>query len=790
MTPTRPHPFDLIFGPLADARFPAIRDALDGARDPHAFMLAAPALELLHELRPDEGFGDAVDDFVTFVHAAVLFWVDGSRTVEYWMSPTTRLLCSDDGAERESPRDAPLGAMYIQVAPRLVWGRLADDETFEPLDGWFAIPAGDALHVIGCFGVHPSRPGLTVVEVTGKTPGKIHRDDGTAVFSPIMAGGDMARSSCRGFAPGIALAGVAREWRPGDTLMAVMDRAGVARALEQIASYLELTGENPFRVRAFTGAAKTIEGFPRDLESAIADGSLAQAKGIGPAILQVVSELVSTGHAGILEELREKVPPGLVEMLRISGLGVSKIRLIHDTLGIDSLPDLEIAARDGRLAALPRFGQRTAENILKGIAFLRQASQWRLSHHAHQEARALRDALGRLPHIRAAHVAGEARRCSEVVREVVLVLVADVPPEDVFAQLATLPGASEIAGEDERRATLRLAGGSTVQVVVTPAQNLGAVLVQATGSEAHLAALARHANAKGFNLAGTALWHGSQFVPTPTEESLYAALGLPWMPPELRESGAEVGRPVPELLTRGDLRGFLHCHTTASDGTNSVAELATACRDAGYQYVGITYHSKAAAYAGGLSPEGIRAQWEAIDALNASNPGIRILKGIESDILGDGDLDYPDEILAGFDFVIGSIHSRFNLSEPEMTDRVCRAMRSRYLTILGHPTGRLLLARDAYPIDLERVLATAAEHGVAVEINADPHRLDLDWRMLTRARELGVMISIGADAHNLAGLANVEFGVGIARKGGLGAKDVLNCRDVDGFLAFAQARRS
>jgi DNA polymerase (family 10) len=313
--------------------------------------------------------------------------------------------------------------------------------------------------------------------------------------------------------------------------------------------------------------------------------------------------------------------------------------------------------------------------------------------------------------------------------------------------------------------------------------------VQATGSEAHLAALATHAAGKGYNLAGAALWNGSRFVATPTEAAVYDALGLVWIPPELRESGDEIARPVPPLVELSDLLGFLHCHTSASDGSNSVEQIAHACHAAGYHYAGITDHSRAAAYAGGLSVDAIHRQWDEIDGVNATLAGFRILKGIESDILVDGTLDYPDDVLAGFDFIIGSIHSRFNLTRDEMTNRVCRAMDSPYLTILGHPTGRLLLSRDAYPIDLSRVIAKAAETGVAIEINADPHRLDLDWRMLGEARERGTMISIGADAHSTAGLANVEFGVGIARKGGLGPEQVLNCRHAEGFLAFARSRR-
>ncbi len=568
-----------------------------------------------------------------------------------------------------------------------------------------------------------------------------------------------------------------------------MDKKTVAATLEQIAAYLELQGENPFRVRAFRAAAKTVEGFAGELATAIDDGSLAQAKGIGPAILAVITELVQTGRSEMFETLREEVPPGLVEMLAISGLGVAKIRQIHAALGIETLTELEEAARDGRLAALPRFGARTAEGVLKGIAFLRRSSQLRLAHHARDEAREIADALSTVPHVLAAHPAGEVRRRSEVVRDLVVVAVADVPPSEVFHALGGVTGVSEVAGEDERRAVLRFAGGSPVQVVVTPPQNLGAVLVQATGSEAHLDRLIAWAGEKGFTLAGAALWEGSRFIPTPDEETLYRALDLPWIPPELRETGDEIGRPVPRLLERGDLKGFLHCHTQYSDGTNTVAQIADACRAEGYAWVGITDHSRAAAYAGGMQPDDLRRQWAEIDEYNAGDPGIRVLKGIESDILQDGALDYPDDVMAGFDFVIASVHSRFTLGEKEMTARFLRAIESPWLAIIGHPTGRLLLSREPYPVDLDAIFEAAGAAGVAIEINADPHRLDLDWRVLRRAREAGVMISIGADAHNVAGLANVEFGVGIARKGGLGPDDILNCRDADDFLAFGQARR-
>lgn len=572
-----------------------------------------------------------------------------------------------------------------------------------------------------------------------------------------------------------------------------LDKRAVADALEQIASFMELKGENVFRVRTFKTVARAVGGLPGTLQEALDDGTLAATKGVGPATLEVITELAATGRSALLEELRSQVPPGLVEMLAISGLGVAKIRQIHDTLGIDSLPELEAAALDGRLAALPRFGQKTADNIRKSIAFLRQASAFRLAHHAADEARTLAEALSRVPGVLHATAAGDVRRRCEVVREVVIVLTAEVPAAEIFARLSQVPSVHEFAGQDERHVTLRFVGGTSAQVVVTPPLNAGAVLVQATGSEAHVRQLEERALARGCTLRGAALWRGSEFVPTPDEAALYAALDLPWIPPELREGGGEIAaaadRTLPALIEEADLRGFLHCHTSYSDGSNSVADLARGVRAAGYEWIGITDHSQSAAYAGGLSPEALRRQADEIRGVGARMPGFRILHGIEADILVDGRLDYENDVLARLDFVIGSIHSRFNLSGPEMTARVLTALDNPYLTILGHPTGRLLLSRDAYAIDLEAIFAKAGAVGVAIEINADPHRLDLDWRVLRSAREHGVMISIGSDAHNLAGLDNVPYGVGIARKGWLGPDAVLNTRTAEGFLAFGNARR-
>jgi DNA polymerase (family 10) len=568
-----------------------------------------------------------------------------------------------------------------------------------------------------------------------------------------------------------------------------MDRTGVVRVLDQVASLLELKGENPFRVRAFRTAARTISSGTGDLTAALDDGSLAAARGIGPAILQIVTDLVRHDRSRVFEELRDEVPPVLLEMLAISGLGVAKVRLIHEQLGIDTLTELEDAARDGRLAKLPGFGSRSAENVLRGLAFLRRQNSTLLVHHAAREAEEARAALSRLKGVSRAIVAGDVRRGTEVARDIVVVLVADEPPAKVLERLAALPGVDELAGQDERRATLRFAGGSLVQVIVTPPVNAGAVLVEATGSPSHLAELQGHAASKGITLRGAALWRGSEFVATPDERAVYAAIGLPEIPPELREGTGEAARAekgLPRLVEAGDIKGFLHCHTTYSDGANTIEEIATACAAAGYQYVGITDHSRSSQYAGGLRVEDLERQWAEVDAVNAAVPAIRILKGIEVDILEDGTLDYGEEVLRRFDFVIASVHARFAQGEREMTTRLLSALENPRMTIMGHPTGRMFHQREPFAFDHAAVFTRAGERGVAIEINADPHRLDLDWRLLPTARDAGAMISIGADAHNIAGLDHMVWGIAQARKAWLGPEQILNTRTAEEFLKFAR----
>ena len=525
-----------------------------------------------------------------------------------------------------------------------------------------------------------------------------------------------------------------------------MDKLAVQAVLEQIAAFLELKGEGPARIREAQAAA--------------------------------ARELDATGRSATLDELREVIPPGLVEMLRIPGLGVAKVRQIHERLDVESLAGLEAAAADGRLAALPRFGRRTAERVLQGIAALRRDTPYHLLHHALDEAQAIARALAGLAGVQRVEIAGSLRRRREIIRDLDFVVVhAGGTREALIKRLGEAPGVTELVGK-EGAVTLRFASGPVVDVFLTTPEEAGWTLARATGSAEHVAELA--ARAPGV----TGAW--------PDEAAVYRAAGLPWIAPELREglgeiAAAQAGR-LPRLIEQRDLRGFLHCHTNYSDGNTTVVDWATACRDAGYDWIGITDHSESSSYAGGLRADDVTRQHVEIDAANRQFDGFRVLKGVEADILADGSLDYGPAVLDRFDFVIASVHTRFGMSERQMTERVLRALDDPHTAILGHPTGRLLLAREAYTIDLERVLERAAERGVAVELNADPHRLDLDWRMVRRARELGVTISLGADAHSIAGMSNVTAGLGIARKGWLEAGDVLNTRDADGFLAQVRRR--
>ncbi|MEB3327821.1 MAG: PHP domain-containing protein [Candidatus Sericytochromatia bacterium] len=553
-----------------------------------------------------------------------------------------------------------------------------------------------------------------------------------------------------------------------------MTKETVVEALEETALLLELAGENPFKVRAFQRGAQALGRLSEPLEVAIASGSLKALPGIGKGLFEDITTLVRTGRLPALEALREATPGGLREMLEVPGLGPKKVRALRDGLGIGSVGELEYAISENRLLALAGFGPATQAKLGATIARWKQDRGKRLLSEALPPAEALVAYLCQhLPQARVAIVGALRRRC-ETLSEVRL-LVAGVQAEDVTAALVGAPAVE--AGPDGAHLL-----GLRVHVEQATDATWGARLAWTTGSEGWLEAMVVHALARGLVLDARGLWRGGQQLETPTEDALFEALDLPVQAPERREDDPRLEGPVATLLTEADLQGAFHVHTSASDGTATLREMVLRARALGWRYIGISDHSEAAFYARGLSRDRIREQQREIAALNAEFDDIRVLSGIEADILADGSLDYDDETLATFDFVIGSVHSRFGQDAEAMTRRLVRALAHPRLTILGHLSGRLLLARPPYAVDMEAVLQAAATHGKAIELNANPHRLDLDWRHLGRARELGIPIAINPDAHSLEGLEDLRWGVAMARKGGLGPADVLNTAPPDVLL--------
>ena len=569
----------------------------------------------------------------------------------------------------------------------------------------------------------------------------------------------------------------------------------VAHLLDQVANLLELHGENRFKTVAYRNAARAILNIQTDdLAPMLRSGELAALPGVGAGILSVVGEIIDTGESSYLDHLREDTPEGLIEMLRVPGLGPAKIHAIHEGLDIDTLHELEEAARDGRLAKLPRFGPKTAEKILKGIALLRESSAFVLYPHALAEAQRFLAAITGRADVARAEVAGSLRRRREIVRDIDIVAACLDAPATVAASLAHAPAVREAIGIGGRSISLRFVDGTLLDLHCVTPDEYAVALWRATGSVEHERHLRERATARGLAIVEDTL-RGSdgRVIPIHDEPALYDALGLPYIEPELREGPGELDaaaqRALPALITARDIRGVLHCHSQYSDGKATIAEMAAAARARGWSYLGISDHSQSAFYAGGLSRDAVLAQHEEIERVNGELPGIRVLKGIEADILADGRIDYDPDLLDHFDYVIASVHSRFAMDRVAMTTRVLRALDDPHVTILGHPTGRLLLTREPYAIDMEAVLEKAADVGVAVELNADPHRLDLDWRLCQTAKRLGCVIEIGPDAHSTAGLDNVDIGVGIARKGWLEPADVLNTMTADAITTRARQRR-
>ena len=575
-----------------------------------------------------------------------------------------------------------------------------------------------------------------------------------------------------------------------------MERAQVARTLAEMAEMLELAGANRFKIRAYENGAQAVLAFPGDLEEAVRTGRLRDVPGIGATIFANVESLVKTGRLPAYDELRASFPRGLSEVLRVPKLGARKVKILYDALGVDSLDALERACREGRLENVRGFGKKSAEHLLRGIAAVRAATGFHLHSAAGARARALVGFLSETGLAERVSAAGSVRRLREVVRNVDL--VAAPAPSASAAKLGeafrAFPEVVDVEAAGDSLTTVRFLDGLSADLRIVEPEAFPAALLCFTGSGEHTSALRARAKLRGFRLdAGGLADARGRRVRADSESDIYAALDLEYVEPELREGDGEVeaaaARRLPPLVGRDHLQGIFHVHTDASDGRDDLETMVRAAREAGYTYVAITDHSQSAGYAGGLTMDRMRAQGQQIRELRRRLAGIRILHGTEADILADGSIDYGDEFLGELDVVVASVHSRFGLSREEQTARLIRAVRNPRVAILGHPTGRLLLSREGLTADMDAVIAAAAESGCALEVNASPHRMDLDWRLVRRAVELGVPLAIDPDAHSTRELGYVPYGVAMARKGWAEPGSVLNARGADDVVAWLERRR-
>ena len=550
-----------------------------------------------------------------------------------------------------------------------------------------------------------------------------------------------------------------------------MDKFDIARALDDISSYLELNEANRFRAVAFERAATAVRGLEREPADLIQSGTLLETPGIGKATAAIIEELVRTGTSKYLDELRGQYPAGIFELLRVPKLGMKKIGILYEKLGVASLSDLEAAARAGRIAPLKGFGAKTEQYILSGVEKARQRESNFLLPIGVEVGEKIREHLAAIDEIEDAEVSGSVRRRLEVIRNVNIV-IATRKQDAVVRALATFVERIERIDENTVKALAR--NEIDVWFHFAEPDAFGATLLVTTGSQQFVEA---------FLAAGGKLGRAKN------EKELFDKSGLAWVDPERRENGDDLKRKRPRRLVEvSDLRGTFHVHTTYSDGRHSVQEMLGAARERGFEYVGISDHSPAAFYARGLPVERLREQQKEIAAKESAVAPMRVFRGTEADILPDGTIDYDEKTLAKFDFVIASIHSRFGMTTDEMTERILRALDSPYVTMLGHLTGRKLLSRDGYTVDFERIFEKAGQRGVMIEINGNPNRLDLDWRYIRRALDLGVGFSINPDAHSIHEYNALISGTWVARKAGLTAKEIFNTKPVEEVAEYLNAR--
>jgi DNA polymerase (family X) len=560
-----------------------------------------------------------------------------------------------------------------------------------------------------------------------------------------------------------------------------MVNKSVHKLFEEIGLLLEIKGENPFKSRAYFNAAKTLATID-NLEELVRHKRLTEIKGIGEALAKKIEEYEETGRLTFYDELTTQVPAGLLELLQVPNLGPKKIKSLYDQLGITTIGELEYACRENRLITLQGFGEATQAKILKGIEFIKKHKGEFLFGDVFAQAEAVRAGLERILGPHSAEVCGSIRRKKEIVRDID-VLVAHENPGEVARLFVSLPEVEEVLLAGETKTSCRLTTGVEADLRVVTRDEFPFALIYFTGSKEHNVRLRGIAKRFGWKLNEYGLFEGEKRIGAGSEEEIYSMLGMDFIAPELREDRGEIEAAeaglLPRLLTTEDIRGVFHVHSDFSDGLEPVEKMVEAAKWLGLSYMGISDHSRSAYYAGGLKREDVLRQWEVIDEINNRQHSFTVFKGIESDIQPDGSLDYEEDLLEGFDFVIASVHSNFKMKREKMEARIFRAMENPYTTMLGHPTGRLLLSREGYDVSMHTVIDRAAVTGTMLELNASPYRFDVDWRYLKYAKEKGVLISINPDAHAAGGIAEFLLGVGIARKGWQEKEDVLNTRDAN-----------
>ena len=577
-----------------------------------------------------------------------------------------------------------------------------------------------------------------------------------------------------------------------------MTNQEVASKLREVYNLMQLAGENRFRAIAFDRAAQTIEGLNDEILKYIESDSLTDIKGIGKSIAEDIKSYHETGTMPVLEDLKQRVPPGLIEWTNISGLGPKNIIKIHKEIGITTIDELKEACLNGEVASLPGLGQKSADKILKSIEYLDKYGERCRLDQALAIAEPFFEFIKNLDGVLEADIAGSLRRSRETIGDIdILVAAEQEDAESIFDAFVSHELVVEILGRGDTKSSVRTVTGRQVDLRIVKPKEYPAALMYFTGSKEHNIVLRQRARDRGmalneyglFKLTDDKETDFDQPVETDSETGIYQKLGLNFILPEHREDRGEFDyyeeNAAMELLQESDIKGVVHTHSTWSDGKFTIRQMAEACIERGYKYLGISDHSKTAAYAGGLSVDEVKQQWDEIDELNDAfkneNKDFEIFKGIESDILSDGSLDYPDEILEGFDFVIASVHSGLELPLGKMMMRFENAIKNPHTRIVGHPTGRLLLKREEGNLDLNKLIELAAEENTVIEINANPRRLDLDWRFGNKAKEVGLMTSINPDAHHTDGIDDIRYGVMIARKGKYSPDRVLNTKSAEEF---------